>query len=440
MEIKNRGSFEISAVQTQLDESILQSPPRSLARTPKDATRKNSELAKNEEIQFLTGIKLIMVMSAVTLVNFLVLLDTTIIVTAIPSITTHFHSLDDIGWYGGAYQITGACLQPLTGRIYTNFSSKWTFLGFFFFFELGSLICALATSSKMLIIARAVAGIGSAGLINGILTIVTASVPLHKSPPLIGAIISISQLGVILGPLLGGIFTEYVTWRWCFYINLPVGSIVALLLVSIKIPDQVAKVKGAVIQTILHKLDLIGYVTVIGLFCGSGATFIVFLFWEHRQGDLAMIPLAMISRRIVWSMFTMLSGVLIGKFGYYLPWGVFCGVVASIGNGLISTWGPDTPTAKWVGYQILLGAGRGAGYQVPIIAIQNALPPEQISVAMSILMFSQTLFGAVCLTFAQVGFSSGLEDSIRKYAPNVNPTTIIKPEQPAFEMWYRVKM
>ncbi|KAJ5085830.1 hypothetical protein N7532_010601 [Penicillium argentinense] len=390
-----------------------------------------------------------------------------------------------------------ACLQPLTGRIYTNFTSKWTFLVFFFIFELGSLLCGLATSSKMLIIARAIAGIGSSGLMNGALTIVSASAPLHKAPTLFGMIMGFCQLGVAFGPLIGGAFTEYTTWRWCFYINLPIGGLVALMLIFIEIPDQIAKpsIKSA-FDTITQKLDLTGFVlfapaaiqlllaleygqnkygwnsaTVIGLFCGAGGTFIVFVLWEHHQGDKAMIPLAMIAKRIVWSsclvmvtlfamvlsasyylpvyfqsikngspmmsgvyilpsilaqlVFAVMSGLLIGRLGYYLPWAVFCGVATAIGNGLISTLSPDTSTGKWVGYQILMGAGRGAGFQTPMIAIQNALAPSQVSVGMAILMFIQTLSGAVFLTFADVIFSTGLKSLIPEHAPNANAAAVV---------------
>ncbi len=95
--------------------------------------------------------KLIAIISCLTLTTFLVLLDTSIIGTAIPIITNEFHFLPDVGWYGSAYQLASASFQPLTGKIYAKFNIKWTFLTFFAVFELGSLICGIANSSTTLV-------------------------------------------------------------------------------------------------------------------------------------------------------------------------------------------------------------------------------------------------------------------------------------------------
>ena len=94
-------------------------------------------------------------------------------------------------------------------------NAKWTFLAFFSIFELGSLLCGAAQSSKMLIIGRAVAGMGASGLNNGALTIVATTTPMEKRPALIGAMMGLSQMGLVLGPVIGGALTEYTTWRWC---------------------------------------------------------------------------------------------------------------------------------------------------------------------------------------------------------------------------------
>lgn len=106
---------------------------------------------------------------------------------AIPRITSDFHSLPDVGWYGSAYLLANCSLQPLAGKIYTHFNSKKVFLFFFAIFEIGSLLCGVSQSSNMLIISRAVAGMGGAGLMNGALTIISVAVPLPKRPMYMGA-------------------------------------------------------------------------------------------------------------------------------------------------------------------------------------------------------------------------------------------------------------
>jgi MFS family permease len=162
----------------------------------------------SKEPEFISGLPLGLVIVSISLVTFLTLLDTSIIATAIPRITDEFHSLPDVGWYGSAYQLASASLQPLTGKIYTYFRSKWCYLCFFGLFELGSLLCGTATSSRMLIVGRAVAGMGSSGIVNGGLTILASSLPLEKRAVYTGTLMGISQLGVVLGPLIGGVLTE----------------------------------------------------------------------------------------------------------------------------------------------------------------------------------------------------------------------------------------
>lgn len=117
--------------------------------------------------------------------------------------------------YGSAYQLTSSAFQPLSGKIYTLFPTKWSFLAFFFIFELGSALCGAAQSSVMLITGRAVAGLGASGVMTGCVTIISTVLPPHRQPSVMGATIGLGQMGIALGPLIGGAFTEYATWRWC---------------------------------------------------------------------------------------------------------------------------------------------------------------------------------------------------------------------------------
>ncbi|EFQ33939.1 major facilitator superfamily transporter [Colletotrichum graminicola M1.001] len=460
-----------------------------------DASALATEQGDAEEEEYMTGVKLNLVLAGLTLVVFLMLLDGSIITTAVPEITTAFNSLSDVGWYGAAYSLCGAALQPFAGKLYTYLSSKQTFLAFLFLFELGSLICGVAKSSDMFIVGRAVAGMGTAGLFNGALTIIGTTVPLQKRPLIIGIVVGISNMGLVVGPLIGGAFTQYVNWRWCFYINLPIGGVVAVLLLLIQIPSKIAN-PLPLLQIPAH-LDLPGFVlfapaavmfllalqfggndyswdssVVIGLFVGAGVTTVLFFYWEHRLGDdEAMMPLDLFKNRIIWTscvtgaasysmtmvssyylplyfqsvkgatpfeggrdflptilsqlIFAVLSGALVGRMGYYIPWVVFGSIVATIGNGLISTWTPHTSSAAWIGHQVLLGAGRGSNMQMHIIAVQANSAPSRLPVVMATVIFLQTFGGAIFLTVASVIFSEGLGTNLARYAPSVDARTIL---------------
>lgn len=241
----------------------------------------------------------------------------------------------------------------------------------------------------------------------------------------------IGQLGLACGPILGGVFTTKASWRWCFYINLPLGALVAVCLLFNEMPEATVKPYWRdVFGTAIKSLDLTGFAlispaaimfmlaleyggnqyawnssVVIGLLVGSAATLAAFLAWEHRQGDNAMIPFAMLKKRVILCaaftqffslgttlvadfylaiffqtihgnsalmsgvhmlpttldmvLFTFLAGVATQITGYYLPWVVAGSCMSAIGYGLMSTFNPTTSTARWVGYQVLYGAGSG---------------------------------------------------------------------------------
>ncbi|KAJ7160525.1 major facilitator superfamily domain-containing protein [Mycena crocata] len=243
--------------------------------TPRCSVTSAAQAVQNEQekladtVEYPEGLKLFLIIGALSLSLFLVALDNTIIATAIPKITDRFHSLDDVGWYGSAYLLTTAAVQLMFGRIYTVLSVKWVYVGSIIVFELGSLTCGVAQSSDALIFGRAIAGIGGAGIFAGSIIIIAHAAPLEKRSNYIGVTTAIYGIGSVAGPLVGGVFTAKVTWRWCFYINLPIGAVALIAIVSFFKSDSANRKSESIgWMARINQFDPFGTVTfVVAIVC-----------------------------------------------------------------------------------------------------------------------------------------------------------------------------
>ncbi|KAH3109383.1 hypothetical protein KXW57_006984 [Aspergillus fumigatus] len=220
-----------------------------------------------DDIVYPTGLKLALLMTSIFIGMFLVSLDRLIISPAIPQITDEFHSAGDIGWYGTAYLLTNCAFQLLFGKVYTVFSIKATFMTSIVLFEVGSALCGAAPNSIGFILGRAIAGLGSGGIFAGALTVIVYALPLHKRPKYQGAFGAVFGVASVAGPLVGGAFTTNVTWRWCFYINLPLGAVfIATTLLFFEIPDHQNAPKP--LKGKLRQLNGLGVLTIMpGVVC-----------------------------------------------------------------------------------------------------------------------------------------------------------------------------
>ncbi|EIE86723.1 hypothetical protein G6F46_002743 [Rhizopus delemar] len=173
---------------------------------------------------------------------FLSALDNTIIATALPTIGSEFNQMTIVSWVATAYMLTFDAFQPLFAKFSDIFGRKWILLFGISVFLFGSILCGAAKNMVMLIVGRAIAGIGGAGITSMVFIVISDIVPLEKRGSYQGLVNAVFALASVLGPLVGGSFTDYVTWRWNFYINLPIGAIaIALITFFLHLPIPQSK-------------------------------------------------------------------------------------------------------------------------------------------------------------------------------------------------------
>ncbi|KAE9368058.1 MFS general substrate transporter [Stipitochalara longipes BDJ] len=213
--------------------------------------------SNNEEESYPPMREAILIMFAIATAIFLVSLDRMIIATAIPKISDEFHSIEDIGWYASAYMLTGSSFMLLFGKFYTFYSPKWVLVIAIGLFEIGSALCGAAPNSTAFIIGRAIAGWGFSGIFTGGIVTIQGVLPLHKRPIAMGMLGGIFGISSIAGPLIGGALTTNVSWRWCFYINLPIGGLAMAILAFFLKATAPAKA-GTTWKAQISQLDPLG--------------------------------------------------------------------------------------------------------------------------------------------------------------------------------------
>ncbi|KAL2050628.1 hypothetical protein ABVK25_009136 [Lepraria finkii] len=250
----------------QVDPTAINPEANAIQSVQSDDKESTEPLNDEAPPEYLHGFKLFIVLVALLLSMFLVALDMTIVATAVPRITDQFNSLDQVGWYASAFFMTLASFQSSWGKAYKYLPLKWSFLMSVLIFELGSLACGVAKNSETLIAGRAITGLGGAGVIGGVYIIVAFVVPPPKQAAYLGLVGAVFSIASVAGPLLGGVLTGRLSWRWCFYINLPIGgAALGLFLIFFKTPSFV-KPAPATNKEILQQMDLPGTIVLLAAF------------------------------------------------------------------------------------------------------------------------------------------------------------------------------
>ena len=404
--------------------------------------------------------------------------------------------MDQVGWYGSAFFLTIAAFQATWGKGYKYFPLKPTFLASIIIFELGSLICAVAQSSTTLIVGRAIAGMGGAGIASGAYTIIAFSAPPQQTAAYTGILGATYAVASVIGPLLGGVFTDNLSWRWCFYINLPIGGAAATLIFFFFQTPKAAKPQVATPLEKLLQMDLLGTflllgsitclilalqwggvekpwhsADVIGVLVGFGLIIIIFIAVEIWLDERALIVPRLMKQKtfaliacfqvfnsgafmlflyylpiyfqvvsgvsaaqsgirnlpyiLGISLMTIVSGISITVTGHYIPLLVLGSALSTIGSGLLYTLTVGSPSSHWIGYQVIGGVGVGLGIQIAIIVSQGSVAKADISSITAIMIFFQTIAGAIFVSSAQSLFTNRLVQVVPQYAPGLNPNVVV---------------
>ncbi|KQN48234.1 MFS transporter [Rouxiella silvae] len=391
--------------------------------------------------------------SALLLVMLLAALDQTIVSTALPTIVGELGGLEKLSWVVTAYMLSSTIVVPLYGKFGDLFGRKRVLQIAIVLFLLGSALCGLAQNMTELILMRALQGLGGGGLMVISMAAVADVIPPADRGRYQGLFGGVFGLATVVGPLIGGFLVQHFSWRWIFYINLPLG-LFALVVIGAVFQPHVAKIRREI--DYLGAIYLAVALTCIILFTSEGGTVMAWdsgqlwcilafglvclggFIYEERLAIEPIIPLALFRQRtfvlscligfiigmallgsvtflplylqvvkgstpsqagmqllpLMGCLLTtsIISGRIISKVGKYRLFpiiGTFLALVAMLLLGMRLT--NATPLHMLYAYIALLGAGLGLVMQVLVLAAQNSVEPQQVGVATS----STTLFRSI---------------------------------------------